>query len=212
MTAPHADQLIDGYFARLRAASAELPRSAREELLVDMQSHIAEARARESEETDATILNILDRLGEPQTVVAEARDRLGLRSEPRYRPGLLEISAVVLLPFIWIVGVILLWWSPAWKVRDKIIGTLLVPGGYPALLIFALMPAGGVGSGGACVQVTDQAGNPLHADCSSFPPPGSIDSVLVVLATILFYILPLIGPLYLVARARWRPQQEQALA
>ena len=77
MTAPHADQLIDGYLARLNAAAGDLPKVARQELVDDVRAHITEARARESEETDAAILNILDRLGEPAAVVADARERLG---------------------------------------------------------------------------------------------------------------------------------------
>ncbi len=75
MTAPHADQLIDGYLARLRVAAIDLPSSVREELIEDMRAHIAEARAREPEETDAAVLNILDRLGDPEMLVAEARQR-----------------------------------------------------------------------------------------------------------------------------------------
>src|SRR5437016_12199104 len=75
MTAPHADQLIDGYLARLRVAATDLPSSVRDELIADMRAHIAEARSREAQETDATVLNILDRLGEPDTVVAEAGRR-----------------------------------------------------------------------------------------------------------------------------------------
>jgi uncharacterized membrane protein len=71
VSAPHADQLIDGYLARLRVAAADLPSSVRDELIEDMRAHIAEARAREPEETDATILNILDRLGDPAVVVAD---------------------------------------------------------------------------------------------------------------------------------------------
>jgi hypothetical protein len=50
-----------------------------------------------------------------------------------YQPGILEIAALVLLPFIWPVGVILLWISPAWKRRDKVIGTLVPPRGYLAI-------------------------------------------------------------------------------
>src|SRR5438094_4827924 len=121
MTAPHADQLIDGYLARLNAAAADLPKGARQELVDDVRAHIAEARTRETEETDAAILNILDRLGEPAAVVADARERLGLRSMQPYRPGALEVLAVILVPFFWPVGVILLWMSPAWKMRDKLI-------------------------------------------------------------------------------------------
>src|ERR1700674_5596485 len=111
MTATHADQLIDGYLARLQVAAADLPSGVRDELIEDMRAHIAEARTREPQETDATILNILDRLGEPDAVVAEAGRRPDVfgssqpsgRPEP-YRPGILEIAAVVLLPFLWPVG------------------------------------------------------------------------------------------------------------
>src|SRR5437763_17037557 len=113
MTAPHADQLIDGYLARLDAAAGDLPKAARQELVDDVRAHIAEARTRETEETDAAILNILDRLGEPAAVVAAARERLGLRSMQPYRPGILEVFAVILVPSFWPGGVILLWVSPA---------------------------------------------------------------------------------------------------
>jgi uncharacterized membrane protein len=157
MTAPHADQLIDGYLARLRVAAPDLPAGAREELIEDMRAHIAEARAREPQETDATILNILDRLGEPDAVVAEARRRPdpfapaqpSARALPE-RPGILEIAALVLIPFLWPVGVILLWLSPAWNVRDKVIGTVVPFGGYPwiiVMLIFAGHALSGIAYG-----------------------------------------------------------------
>jgi hypothetical protein len=143
MTAPHADQLIDGYLARIQAAAADLSAGARNELVGDMRSHIAEARARDSEETDASILNLLDRLGEPDVVVEEARNRTHGRAGASppvapYRPGILEIAALVLLPLIWPIGVTLLWISPVWKTRDKIIGTLVPPGGYLGLFMLAL--------------------------------------------------------------------------
>ena len=129
MTAPHADQLIDGYLARLDAAAGDLPKAARQELVDDVRAHITEARRRETEETDAALLNILDRIGEPAAVVADAGERLGIRAVQPYRPGLLEVFAVILVPFLWPIGVILLWMSPAWHWRDKLIGTLVPPGG-----------------------------------------------------------------------------------
>jgi hypothetical protein len=143
MTAPHADQLIDGYLARIQAAAADLSAGSRNELVGDMRSHIAEARARDSEETDASILNLLDRLGEPDVVVEEARNRTHGRAGASppvapYRPGILEIAALILLPLIWPIGVTLLWISPVWKTRDKIIGTLVPPGGYLGLFMLAL--------------------------------------------------------------------------
>jgi HAAS domain-containing protein len=141
MTAQHADQLIEGYLARLRAAAADLPPGARDELVADMRTHIAEARRRAPEETDATILNVLDRLGEPEVVAAEARNRPSdLPVPPRpstsgpFRPSLLELAIPALLVFLWPIGIILLWYSSAWNFRDKLIGTVLPLGGYPWVL------------------------------------------------------------------------------
>lgn len=212
MTAPHADQLIDGYLARLRAAAADLPTSAREELLSDVQSHIAEARGRESEETDASILNILDRLGEPVVVVAEARERLGVQTPTLHRSGLVEIAAVVLLPTIWIVGVILLWWSPAWKTRDKIIGTICSLGGYPTVLFLGAMMTWGtmVGSGG-CITVTGPSGV-ISQSCSQTSLLHVIAGILLAIVGMLLILLPLLTSLYLALRLRHRRKAEAAFA
>jgi hypothetical protein len=197
MTAPHADQLIEGYVARLSAAAGDLPKSARQELMDDMRSHIAEARAREPEETDAAVMNILDRLGEPATVVADARERLGIRPLQPYRPGLLEVAAVILVPFLWPIGVILLWMSPAWHWRDKLIGTLVPPGGYIGLsyiLLAAVTP------GRSCGTIRDQAGHLIQSSCTG---PSELPGVLLVPWTILVFGSPLISAAYLAIRLRW---------
>ena len=197
MTAQHADQLIDGYLARLNAAAADLPRSARQEFVDDMRAHIAEARAREPEETDATILNILDRLGEPAVVVAEARERLGIRPSQPYRPGFLEVAAVILVPFLWPIGVILLWMSPAWHWRDKLIGTLVPPGGYIGL---GIILAAGVSSNRSCTTIIDQAGRVVQNSCSG---GGELPQVLSALLAILILGSPLFSAAYLAVRLRW---------
>jgi hypothetical protein len=53
------------------------------------------------------------------------------------RPGLVEVATIPLLlvGFLvlglgWFVGVVLLWVSPFWRLSDKVIGTLLLPGGF----------------------------------------------------------------------------------
>jgi hypothetical protein len=197
VTAPHADQLIDGYLARLRVAATDLPANVRDELIEDMRAHIAEARTRETEETDATILNILDRLGEPAVVAAETRERLGLKAGRPYRPGPLEVAAVILVPFLWPVGVILLWMSPAWHWRDKLIGTLVPPGGYIGLsyiLVAATTP------GSVCGTVRDQAGHLIQSSCTG---PSELPGVLLVPWTILVFGSPLISAAYLAIRLRW---------
>ena len=211
MTAPHADQLIDGYLARLDAAASDLPKAAHQELLDDVRAHITEARTRETEETDAVILNILDRLGGPAAVVAEARERLGLRSMQPYRPGVLEVFAVILVPFFWPVGVILLWMSPAWKIRDKVIGTLGPPGGYLGILIIGAAFAVSV-SGGSCGAATDSTGSVVQQN-TCYPGSPGWQVVLSVLVTVIAYALPLITAGYLAIRLRWgRQPQGSAVA
>lgn len=138
MTAPHASDIINGYLARLEAEAADLPRTDRRDLVEGVRGHIEEVRAEMPDETDADLLNLLDRLGHPSDLVEEERQRLGLRATEPSRIGLLEIGALVLTPLLWPIGVILLWTSSAWNVRDKLIGTLVPPGGlYTAFFVVA---------------------------------------------------------------------------
>ncbi|TME49200.1 MAG: hypothetical protein E6I60_12955 [Chloroflexi bacterium] len=191
MTAQHADQLIDGYLARLRVAAADLPAGVRQELIEDVRTHIAEARSRESDETDASVLNILDRLGEPAVVVADTRERLGLRTSTPYRPGLLEVAAVILVPFFWPIGVILLWMSPAWHWRGVIFATAQ--------------------SGGSCVTVIEGTGQAIQNGCPAPAGPSVLATALSIVAAILIYTLPLITAGYLALRLRWGRRTQLAL-
>jgi hypothetical protein len=62
----------------------------------------------------------------------------------------------VLVPVVgWIVGVLLLWISRAWTIRDKIVGTLVLPGGLlPAVwLVVAPVSVGSCGPGPGGKQV-----------------------------------------------------------
>ena len=211
MTAPHADQLIDGYLARLRAAAAGLPRSTQLELVDDMRAHIAEARAREAEETDAAILNILDRLGNPVEVVADTRERLGIRPLQPYRPGALEIFAVILVPFFWPVGVILMWISPAWNWRDKLIGTLLPPGGFWFIPIAGAL-ATSAHNGGSCVLSTDAAGHVISNTCPQSAGSSLLWAMVAIAVFVVTFVLPLITAGYLALRLRWGRRPEVAIA
>lgn len=203
MTAPHADQLIDGYLARIAAAAADFPAGARNELLDDMRSHIAEARTREPEETDASILNILDRLGEPSTVVADGRERLGLRTQPVARPGLIEVGALALLILFWPIGVVLLWLSSLWNTRDKIIGSVFTLGGYltiffvGASLSFQVAPRGGCTS----VSVTP-VGTIGQTVCSGPSALDIIGALAQIGLALLLFLLPIVTLIYLAVRLR----------
>lgn len=139
MTAPHAHQVVDGYLARLDQALADLPAGRRTELLDDVRQHIAQARAGLTNETDADLLNILDKLGDPADIAADARDRLGAQpAPPALPPGVLEIAAIVALVLVWPAGVALVWLSSAWSQKDKLVATVLIPAAFLGL---AILPA-----------------------------------------------------------------------
>ena len=108
------DALILRYLQDLEGELRDLPANRRQELLDEVGEHIAAARAALDPETEAGVRTMLERLGDPADIAAEARERSGVPSPPT-RPATprLEIAALVLLviPFLgWVVGVVLWGW------------------------------------------------------------------------------------------------------
>ena len=123
-----AEALILRYLQDLEAALGDLPADRRRELLDEVGEHIATARAALDPENEVTVRTMLERLGDPADIAAEARERFGVQPRPP-APATprLEVVAIVLLviPFLgWVVGVVLVWVSRLWTTRDKLIGTL----------------------------------------------------------------------------------------
>jgi len=210
MSAPHADKLVNEYLGRLDSALAGVPKGRRDEILDEISNHIAEERSRLSDESDTDVLNILDRVGDPAEVAGAARDENGDARvpEPSRRIGAVEILAMVLTPFIWPAGVILLWISPAWKTRDKLIGTLVPPGGY-LFLVFVLpilmFQGMSVCSGGS----TD--GGPYTQTCTGMMALPMWEQIVIQVALIgsllLLVVLPVLTAIYLARQARkWSSQ------
>ena len=73
MTAVHASPLVDAYLRRLELELADLPAAKRHEIVNEIRSHIADERSAMVDETDANLMNLLDRLGDPAEIAAEAR-------------------------------------------------------------------------------------------------------------------------------------------
>jgi HAAS domain-containing protein len=139
-----ADKLIDDYLKRLNRDLAGFPRARRRELVDEISEHIAEARADLETENEAAIRTLLDRLGDPEDIAAEARERFGARPKGSGWDVVALIMLLVggvILPVIgWIIGVVLLWVSETWTTHEKLVGTLVVPGGL-ALPIFIELTA-----------------------------------------------------------------------
>jgi Protein of unknown function (DUF1700) len=188
------DRLVDDYLKRLDRELAGIPRGRRNELVQEITDHIADARARLEHESEAEIRTLLDRLGDPADIAAEARERVTVQPARRNWVDVLALIMLLvgglILPVIgWFIGVVLLWSSSAWTTGEKLIGTLLVPGGL--VLPLGLLVVGT--SAGGC---SSPVGGPL--ECS---PSNGTPFLGVGLAIVLF-LTPLLTTAFLAHRMR----------
>jgi len=196
------DRLVSDYLDRLEAELTGIPRAGRREVLDEIEAHIQESLAEIDSDHEAGVRNVLDRIGEPAEIAADARERFGVK---RPKTTWREIGALILLPFGgfvlpvvgWFAGVVLLWVSDAWNTRDKLIGTLVIPGGF-ALPFFLLFFALGNSSGSTCIS-----GSYGPTTCT-----GGGTSVWEIVKIVLFVFVllaPLVVDGYLPWRLRRRP-------
>jgi uncharacterized membrane protein len=205
MTAPHAGQIISEYMSRLERALAHAPDPRRQELMDEVRAHIAEARRQLPNETDADLLNILDRLGDPAETAAAELGRTDVTPEHRSSSRALEIATIVLLLLFWPVGVVLLWMSEKWTVRDKLIGTLIPPGGYLGTLVVGAVLVWGTWMT-LCQTMTDAAGNVISSNCPSGGQQIAID-VAAALLLIAYVVGPILSAGYLALRLQRRNRE-----
>ena len=143
MSAPHAQTIIKGYLRRLDDELSALPPLRRGEIVADIEAHIADARSELPAETDADLLNVLDRLGDPAEIAHEARQRFGVAEKRSAGPG--ELAAMLLLgpgnfivPVLsWLAGAVLIWRSPCWTDAEKRRGAFIPVAGV--LVVLALL-------------------------------------------------------------------------
>ncbi len=116
-------QTVEDYLDRLDRELADLPDDRRRELIGEIRGHIAEALASIPDPSEADVRNVLDRLGEPAEIAAEASNQLDI---PHVTPSWRDWAAVVLLPF----GALLFAVVGIWGVLGWVLGAIL-----PALLV-----------------------------------------------------------------------------
>ena len=66
------DQIVDEYLGRLKVALADLPPDRRQQLIVSITDHISEARSTLHANSEVAVRDILDRVGQPEDIAAEA--------------------------------------------------------------------------------------------------------------------------------------------
>jgi uncharacterized membrane protein len=181
------------YIKHLRQAARTLPRDTRQELLSDIEAHLQEAI--DVDMSEAEVLSTLDRLGSPEEIVAA---QLGGAVDSPTAKGLHEWAAIILvllggfaIGIGWLIGLILLWTSRAWTTVDKLIGTLVVPGGLAGTVILVFL----IGSKEMC---TGGPGRPTR--CTG--GPSTAHHILQIALLVIFVLGPIATSIYLSRRAR----------
>lgn len=125
------DLLVEDYLGRTKAALRDLPYARRREILSDIIMHIDEGREGLEERDLIGLQNLLDRLGEPSTLalnIISEDDVSSRRLTSSIVPWLILLGGFA-LGIGWIVGAFFLWNSKIWRLKDKLVGTLVLPGG-----------------------------------------------------------------------------------
>lgn len=166
----------DEYLRQLRRAARGLPRARRRELVAEIEEHLREALAPGAGE--AAVQTELDRLGAPAEIVAaEGGAKVSTGGAFEWIALVLLLVGGVVLPIVgWVVGVVMLWISRIWTWRQKLAGTLLVPGGLGGFLFLGLLAAGG---GGRCSGPATY-GPRGFTNCTPSSGPGVFQILLLV--------------------------------
>jgi hypothetical protein len=186
-----ADKLVQRYLAQLDGALQGVDASRREEILADVHAHIDEGRTALDPDDAASVRTLLDRVGDPAAIAAEAGALPpGSRRWDVWAPWLI-IFGPIASGLGWIAGVLILWTSPTWSRRDKVIATLVPPVGLVALF-FGLVAV--LHSAAGC------AGPATTCTTKGFTLPLEV-AILLVVAGLAAHLLP---PIHLMRTRRQR--------
>jgi hypothetical protein len=173
-----AAAMVAAYLAELERQAQHLPADRCAELLTGIREHIDAAIASGEAQTPDQVKALLARLGAPADIVAAEHDDLRGPVFVHAAPGtgrelaavlLLSVGGLVVPVVAWVVGVVLLWASPWWTRGDKLLGTLVWPGGLFAVFYAFTAPL---------------------ASCTSTETQTSIDAEVIYTETCTGLILP----------------------
>jgi hypothetical protein len=194
-TRDDVDQVIARYLIQVNQALGSISGVRRRQIIAEISEHISEGRGALEQEDEAGVRALLGRIGSPEMIAREAAalQPPRRRSDP-WVPCLLLLGGIAFVVG-WFVGVAMLWKSPTWNVRDKLIGTFVLPGGILAALFLLTRTESVTG----CTRMKSPGLSPVsHCVTSgfSFSPPVGGTFLLVAL------VAPILCALYLDRRRR----------
>ena len=123
------DQLTHDYLRLLDRRLASLPGSRRRQIREEVRAHIEDGCRRLAPENEAGVRQLLEQLGGPEENAREAGADLHRRTWPEALAPVLRLFGGFVFVVGWRVGGAIRWASPVWRLRDKLMGTLILPFG-----------------------------------------------------------------------------------
>jgi uncharacterized membrane protein len=209
------DPRVASYLDALNRALHGLPDLVHAEVYSEIRQHIADELAGRPGDPSA-VPEVLDRLGDPIEIAREAGAYPSPRSLPQRKSRVHEIFAVILVSiggFVagigWLVGIVLLWTSDRFTRADKVIGTILVPGGFLTSFVALAFGVAGPTTVETCVSSTQSAattgGSTVSLAASQTCTGGHTwvyTAVVIAIALVVIF-----GPLYTTIRLSRRVAQ-----
>lgn len=117
-------EILNGYLKEIEAELGAIPRASRAEFIAEIRSHLQEEWKDRGSQTEQELLQIIHNFGVPREIAGGYLEKFPATSQDRTSYPATWL-VLVLTVFVWPVGIVLAWLSPAWRVRDKIIATLI---------------------------------------------------------------------------------------
>jgi len=187
------DPNIRKYLHELDARLRHLPAEQSEEILQGITDHISDALSRGS----SSVADVPGSLGTPEEVARGAAAERVPTATPPWREStpwvvlttLLLVFGGFIAGFGWFLGLAGLWMGTRWKLWEKIVGTVVLPGGLAGAVTILVVPV-------SYTSLTSESVT-LTPDSSMASGAEVLGPVLSIIATIATLALPLIVGIYL---------------
>ena len=175
--------MTDTYLRDLERAVRDLPKPLADDIVSGVREELRGLDAAAAAERIAE-------LGDPEFIAASARAEVPPRRDATWYTVLTIVLLAIggfIVPVVgWLVGLVMLWYSRTWTLRDKLVGTFLLPAIALASVTIATLTA-------IPADPAEERVNPLIPSVFDLSHSAILLSLLVV---------PIITTVYLIVRAR----------